>query len=71
MYSANFKYYVWLILIACFVQFMAGKVWAFHAEHTTHTADNSNIALGFGEQEVTIGKAMWPFYGVHEKIISF
>jgi len=32
---------------------MAGKVWEFHAEHTAHTADNSNIALGFGEQEVT------------------
>jgi hypothetical protein len=32
---------------------MAEKVWAFRAEHTAHTANNSNNALGFGEQEVT------------------
>lgn len=33
---------------------MAGKVWTFHAEHTAHRANNSNSALSFGEQEVTI-----------------
>jgi len=32
---------------------MAGKVWAFYAEHTAHTANNFNSVLGFGEQEVT------------------
>jgi len=53
MCSADFKYYIRLIPIACFVQFMAGNVWTFHAEHTTHTANNSNITLGFGEQELT------------------
>jgi hypothetical protein len=32
---------------------MVGKVWAFYAERTDHTANNFNSALGFGEQEVT------------------
>jgi hypothetical protein len=32
---------------------MVGKVWAFHAEHTALTPNNSKSALGFGEEEVT------------------